>query len=77
MPQLPAACVLSDVQITILLALRPIKLPKTPTVREALLAIAAIGGHIKNNGDPGWLTLWRGYRKLLMYEIGWGLKSDQ
>jgi hypothetical protein len=36
-----------------------------------MLAIAALGGHIKNNGDPGWLVLGRGYEKLLVLERGW------
>ncbi len=28
------------------------------------IAVAALGGHQKNNGDPGWVTLARGYEKL-------------
>jgi Transposase DNA-binding/Transposase DDE domain len=36
------------------------QLAKRPTVRDLFLAIAALGGHIKNNGDPGWLVLGRG-----------------
>jgi hypothetical protein len=35
-----------------------------------MLAIAALGGHIKNNGDPGWLVLGRGYEDLLLLERG-------
>jgi len=35
-----------------------------------MLAVAAEGGHIKNNGDPGWLVLGRGYEKLLDMELG-------
>jgi len=30
-----------------------------------LLAIAAIGGHIRHNGDPGWAVIMRGYVKFL------------
>lgn len=36
--------------------------PEKPTVRDAMLAIAALGGHIKNNGDPGWIVLGRGFQ---------------
>jgi hypothetical protein len=49
----------------------PLRLPRRPTVREALLAVAALGGHIKNNGAPGWLVLYRGFRDLTLLEIGW------
>ena len=36
-----------------------------------MLAIAALGGHIKQNGLPGWQVLGRGYQKLLQIEQGW------
>jgi hypothetical protein len=36
-----------------------------------MLAIAAESGHIKNNGDPGWQVLGRGYEKLLHMELGY------
>lgn len=41
------------------------RLSPEPTVREALLAVAGMGGHLKNNGDPGWQTLSKGWAKLL------------
>lgn len=41
------------------------------TAQEALLAVAKLGGHIKNNGAPGWLVLWRGCRKLALLERGY------
>lgn len=43
------------------------------TVAQALAAIARMGGHIKNNGRPGWLVLWRGFRDLLLLAYGFGL----
>jgi hypothetical protein len=46
-------------------------LSPTPTLREALLAIAALGGHLKNNGDPGWQVLSRGWQRLRDYEAGY------
>jgi Transposase DNA-binding/Transposase DDE domain len=43
------------------------------TVAHALAAIAQLGGHIRNNGQPGWLVLWRGYRDLLLLAQGFAL----
>jgi hypothetical protein len=63
--ELPAA------QLEVLRAMGRVRLPQHPTQREVLLAIAAIGGHIKYNGDPGWLTLSRGYADLLLLTAGW------
>lgn len=40
------------------------------TTNDALLALARLGGHIRNNGDPGWLTLGRGFEELLVLEAG-------
>lgn len=34
--------------------------PTSPTAKEALWAIARIGGHLPNNGPPGWITIRRG-----------------
>lgn len=38
------------------------------TAREALLATAKLGGHLKQNGEPGWQTLGKGYETLLAGE---------
>jgi hypothetical protein len=42
-----------------------------PTAQEVLEVIAALGGHQKHNGPPGWETLAAGYMKLLEFERGW------
>ncbi len=68
---MPAHRVLTRVQLQILKVLGGYKLPSRPTARDALLAVAALGGHIRSNGDPGWLVLHRGLAKLLAYEEGW------
>jgi Transposase DNA-binding/Transposase DDE domain len=77
----PATEVLSPVQIRCLAAALKEKgrppLPKKPTVRDAMLGVAGLGGHIKNNGDPGWIVLGRGLDKLLTIELGYRLASDQ
>jgi hypothetical protein len=70
-PDAPARLVLSKSQIEVLRALGRMPLPEEPTQRDVLLAVAALGGHIKWNGDPGWLTLARGYADLVMLTAGW------
>jgi hypothetical protein len=65
---LPASSVLNELQLRILR--RKTKLGEAPTIREVMLAVAQLGGHIKNNGDPGWLVLGRGYEELLILEDG-------
>jgi Transposase DNA-binding/Transposase DDE domain len=75
-----ASSLLSELQLTVLRALvleKKIHLPEAPTVREVLWAIAAAGGHLKRNGDPGWLTIGRGYDKLRIAEVGWTLAAAQ
>lgn len=59
--------VLSVSQIALLRQKFPRLLGRHPTTREALRAVARWGGFIgrKGDGDPGWITLWRGMRKLL------------
>jgi hypothetical protein len=77
----PATNALTDTQVDVLKATSKKPLPKNLTVRGAMLAVARLGGHIKNNGEPGWLVLGRGYEKLLALEQGWiaalKLRSDQ
>jgi IS4 transposase len=70
-PDTPASEVLSARQIRLLREVSTKQLPMSPTVREVLLAIAALGGHIANNGEPGWCTIWRGFERLLDFELGW------
>ena len=74
----PATDVLTKTQLTVLASFSK-KLPSKPTVRQAMLAIAGLGGHIKNNGEPGWLVLGRGFQFLLTLEQGWNAskRSDQ
>jgi hypothetical protein len=75
----PATAVLSPIQIAVLIAH-----PKTkkrfqdaspPTARDALYAVAALGGHLRRNGPPGWLTLFRGYKTLTELALGWQLRD--
>ncbi len=52
-------------------------LKDNPTLQDVLLAIAGIGGHLKRNGLPGWLTLSRGYEQLLFAERIWKLSRQR
>ncbi|MCC6904063.1 MAG: hypothetical protein IT377_34165 [Polyangiaceae bacterium] len=47
--------------------------PEPRTVTDALAHLARLGGHIRNNGRPGWQTLAWGYEKLLTLRLGWEL----
>lgn len=62
---------LTEQQVQVLRAVTRRPLPERPTASDVMLAVAALGGHIKNNGDPGWLVLGRGLCRLLDYEVGW------
>ena len=78
----PATKVFSREQLKLLRAIldkRRRKFPDNPTVRDAMLGIAALGGHIKNNGDPGWQVLGRGLHQFSEFEEGWNLarRCDQ
>lgn len=48
-------------------------LPPPTTIADALIHLARLGGHIRNNGRPGWQTLSWGYEKLLTMRLGWEL----
>jgi len=74
-PESPAAVVLSDEQITVLGAVVKKPLPPNPTARHVMLAVAALGGHLPRNGDPGWLILARGLEKLETLTLGWRLRG--
>jgi hypothetical protein len=60
-----------------LLAKRRYVLSADPTIRDAMLGIAALGGHIKNNGEPGWLVLGRGFTRFVEAEAVWRLARQR
>lgn len=81
-PTRKASDVFDREQLLLLVAmLRRIRyaLPASPNVRDAMLGIAKLGGHIRNNGDPGWQVLGRGYTKFTEAEEVWRIArtSDQ
>jgi len=69
-PDIPASDVLSKLQLRVLSAYEHTKTMPLVTARDAMLAVARLGGHIKNNGDPGWQVLGRGFEDLLTLEQG-------
>jgi hypothetical protein len=75
----PAVAVLAPTQIAILKSHpktgKHFQRPSPPTARDALYAVAALGGHLKRNGAPGWLTLFRGYKTLTELVLGWELRD--
>ena len=46
------------------------KKPENPemTIRQFIRAVAGLGGHLgrKGDGEPGWITVWRGFEKLML-----------
>lgn len=70
-PEAQATDVLNTTQLKVLRVLGRSPLPEHPTARDALLAVAALGGHVKANGDPGWKVLYRGMMQLTDYCTAW------
>jgi hypothetical protein len=79
-PQAPATHHLRHLELKVLRAIsKRVKLGKDPTIEQAVLAIAGLGGHLKRNGNPGWQTLGRGYERLQFACVAWqaAQRSDQ
>ncbi|MFT5685318.1 MAG: hypothetical protein ACI8RZ_006269 [Myxococcota bacterium] len=54
---------------------RRMTLPRKPTCKQVARAIAAVGGHIKSNGEPGWIVIGRGMERLLDFSLGWRARA--
>jgi hypothetical protein len=78
-PSQPATVLFSEAQIAVLNAFSSAPtLGSNATILDAMMAVAALGGHIKNNGPPGWMVLARGYETLLNYALVWeAARCDQ
>ena len=81
-PDSPATRIFAPDELEVLRTLGRLPLPPAPTTRQALLAVAALGGHIKWAGDPGWQTIAHGFEKLETLTRGYRLgkirgESDQ
>ena len=76
----PATVALTEPQLRVLNARLQRNWKAIPTVTQAFEAIARLGGHIRNNGFPGWQVLARGFLELLTLATGWDAalkRSDQ
>lgn len=51
--------------------------PKPPALREVIVWIARLGGFLarKNDGQPGAISLWRGWKRLTDLTQGWLLAT--
>lgn len=75
-PTAAASTALTSKQLEVLRAVSKKPLPARPNARDAMLAVASLGGHIKANGDPGWLVVGRGMHDLLLLELGWRAREQ-
>jgi len=72
-PKAKASALFDTVELKLIseAQVKPAPIPKT--IEQALALLARLGGHIKNNGSPGWQTLARGYETLLSLKLGWNI----
>jgi hypothetical protein len=71
-PDASAEIALTKTEIQVLRTFsKRVQIGPSPTIRDATLAVAGMGGHLKRNGDPGWITLARGMEKLSFLTEGW------
>ncbi|NQV32509.1 MAG: IS4 family transposase [Phycisphaeraceae bacterium] len=79
-PSLPCSQFLSEQEWTVLAAKSSrngCPPTRSPTIADALIWIAKLGGHLarKGDGSPGTLTLWRGWKRLTDLTEGWALAN--
>jgi hypothetical protein len=75
-PEADACLILTMEQLTVLRAKTSKKLPEHPTVEQAMLAVAQLGGFIAHNKVVGWRVLARGYMDLLYLVEGYRLALE-
>jgi len=72
----PASVGFNDVDLELIARAQRPPTSRPKTLEQAYLLLARLGGHIKNNGPPGWLTLGAGYETLLILRSGWFLGRE-
>ncbi len=76
-PELPAVRLVPEVWLTALREMRRGK--QILTVRDFFRHLAGLGGFLmrKGDGEPGWMTLWKGLEKLTSFIRGYlaGMKK--
>jgi Transposase DNA-binding len=75
-PDAPATDAFTPLQLTVLMRLSRRQMPANPTVAQAYWVLAKLGGHIANNGAPGWQVLGRAYVKLLDAVATWKVAAE-
>lgn len=75
-PDADATEVFTDLQLTVLRHRSHRPLPDKPTAKQALWVLAGLGGHIKNNGWPGWQVLGRAFTTLLEATLVWRIATQ-
>lgn len=74
-PDAPATEAFTPLQLEVLKHVSHRKMPANPTVVQAMWALAGYGGHIANNGWPGWQVLGRAFVRLTeavtTWQIAW------
>lgn len=77
-PKAPAAELLEEDELVVLSKLSvEVKIGVTSTTAQVVAALARLGGHIPQNGRPGWLVIWRGFKKLLDRVEGYRLAKAE
>jgi hypothetical protein len=76
-PEAPAEEVFTAEQLLVLRVRSHRRIPDNPTARDALWALAGIGGHIPNNGWPGWQVLGRAFETFIEALLVWRLAMQQ
>lgn len=70
-PNAAATTVFTERQLMLLRSLGKRPVPKKATVEQAILAVAAEGGHLLRNGAPGWQSIGRGLERIWWAEYGY------
>jgi hypothetical protein len=78
-PERPAATVVPPKYVEALRKVRRVRAERPWTVGEFFRQLAMLGGFLgrKGDGEPGWITLWRGWEKLHGWLQGAALLADQ
>lgn len=75
-PDAPATDVFTPLQLTVLRHRSHRKIPPNPTVVQAMWSLAGLGGHIANNGWPGWQVLGRAFARLVDLAAAWKIATQ-
>jgi hypothetical protein len=78
-PERPARELVPPSWIEMIQRVRHTPLDPQITIRDFLRKLAGLGGFLgrKGDGEPGWITLWRGFEKLLLMLRGADLMGER